>query len=91
MNKKFDDWLDQQLGLKTATPTYLAADVTEIGEAEQKFDQAFENFLVKMEAWNEENDPEGDDPFADFAEEHTETGKSAAPASACSTLHDRRR
>jgi hypothetical protein len=74
---KFKDWLQQQIGLKkTASPTYPADDATEIGEARQKFDQAFENFLVEMEAWNEENAPGEDEesnPFSDFGAEHTET------------------
>jgi hypothetical protein len=79
VNKKFDDWLQQQLGLKTATPTYSAADVTEIGEARLKFDRAFENFLVEAEAWNdqhaleeEEEEEEDEEKDEDFAEEHTE-------------------
>lgn len=95
MNKKFDDWLQQQLGLKTATPTYSAADVTEIGEARLKFDRAFENFLVEAEAWNdqhaleeEEEEEEDEEKDEDFAEEHTEA--SPPPVHAV-RFHDRRR
>jgi hypothetical protein len=73
---------DKKVELKVAPPTYSAADVTEIGEARQKFDQAFENFLVQMEAWNEENAPEGDKGFAHFAKEHTKTKTPPSPVHA---------
>jgi hypothetical protein len=85
MNKNFDDWLQQQLGLKTATPTYPASDSVPVEDARLKVDEAFEAYLVEEEAWNEENAPgedEEDDPFANFAEEHSENETPPPPVHA---------
>jgi hypothetical protein len=80
MNKKFDDWLEQQLGLKAvATPTYPALNSVSAEEARAKFGQVFDEFLRATVEWNgpaeqdeEDDEQEEDDPFLDFAEAHEE-------------------
>jgi hypothetical protein len=72
MNKKFDDWLQQQLGLKTGTPTYPALGSVPVETARLTLDQVFDEFLRLATVWNDEhrrsNDDE-DNPFLRFAEE----------------------
>jgi hypothetical protein len=86
MNKKFDDWLEQQLGLKTATPTYPALNSVPAKDAREKVDEVFHDFLVEAEAWSEKHTPgedeEEDSPFSDFAAEHTETETPPPPVHA---------
>jgi hypothetical protein len=50
MNKKFDDWLEQQLGLKTGTPTYPKPDRT-VEEARAEISKAVASFLQTAERW----------------------------------------
>src|SRR6266446_9196575 len=78
MTKKFDDWLQQQVGLKTAPPTYSAADATEIKAARKEIDQVFDTFLAVTTGWNDQyntpdDDNDADNPFTEYAAENTET------------------
>jgi hypothetical protein len=50
MNKKFDDWLQNQLGPKTAAPTYPAPGRT-VEEARTEIAKAVAGFLRTAEAW----------------------------------------
>jgi hypothetical protein len=90
VNKNFRQWLKRttatvkaKVELKAAAPTYSAVDSVPAGEARQKFDQVFDEFLRVAGVWNDEcarddkNDDEQDneedsDPFLDFAEDNIE-------------------
>jgi hypothetical protein len=87
MKKTFDDWLQQQLGLKKGTPTYSAADATEIGKARQEIDQVFDAFLDVTTEWNDKYKApdDDDDPFAEYAAKNTETTPPPPVHAACVT------
>ena len=69
MNKNFDDWLQQQIGLQPGTPTYPALGSVPVEEARLTLDQVFGEFIQLAERWNDEHVPGEDNPFLDFAEE----------------------
>jgi hypothetical protein len=76
----------EKIELRAGPPTYAALDSVPAGEARQKFDQVFDEFLRVASAWNDEcardgedddeqGDEEGSDPFLDFAEDNMEVAE----------------
>jgi len=75
MNKKFDDWLEQQLGLKTGTPTYPARDSMPVEEARARVASDFRHWLQVADEWRQRQSAKDDDdanPFELYGDEHAE-------------------
>jgi hypothetical protein len=73
MNKKnFDDWLQQQIGLKTAAPTYPARNAMPVEDAREKVAADFKQLLREAQEWWQHHPPteepvDDDDPYEQFA------------------------
>jgi hypothetical protein len=73
MNKNFDDWLQQQLGLKTATPTYPTRDAMTVEQARERVASDFDALIREAEEWWNPN------AFERFARKVLNEGKAPPP------------